>query len=240
VVDEVLAVGDAEFQKRCLGKMSELGSSGRTVVFVSHDLGAVGRLCQRAVWLEHGRIRRQGATSDVVSAYRGENVGGALGAELAQDPNAPVAVTRVELLDGAGRPLPQLRRAEDLIVRLTVEVRGPQLNTDLALWITDAAGVRILDEAMLDEPGAGGRLDAPGTYEVDFSVPALLPPGDHVLGLWIGTQAGQITDGEILHLDVLPLPTDRDELLRRARMASPAVRWDVRAVAPSGAADVGR
>ncbi len=51
VVDEVLAVGDAEFQNKCLGKMSDIAGSGRTVLFVSHQLGAVERLCNRAIWL---------------------------------------------------------------------------------------------------------------------------------------------------------------------------------------------
>jgi len=56
VVDEVLAVGDAEFQKRCLGRMSALGNEGRTVLFVSHDLGAIGHLCDRVMWLDGGSI----------------------------------------------------------------------------------------------------------------------------------------------------------------------------------------
>src|SRR5919109_1464285 len=66
VVDEVLAVGDVEFQRRCLGKMSELTGSGRTVVFVSHDVGALGRLCPRAIWLEAGRVVSDGDTQSVL------------------------------------------------------------------------------------------------------------------------------------------------------------------------------
>ena len=60
VVDEVLAVGDAEFQQKCLGKMSDFRQEGRTVLFVSHDLGAVGRLCNRGVWLDRGRVAADG------------------------------------------------------------------------------------------------------------------------------------------------------------------------------------
>ena len=60
VIDEALAVGDAEFQRRCLGRMEDLQRSGRTVVFVSHDLGAVGRLCERTLWLDEGRVRPTG------------------------------------------------------------------------------------------------------------------------------------------------------------------------------------
>ena len=59
IVDEVLAVGDAEFQRRCLGRMSEFGREGRTVLFVSHDSSAVARLCRRAVWLEQGTLLKR-------------------------------------------------------------------------------------------------------------------------------------------------------------------------------------
>ena len=60
LVDEVLAVGDAEFQRRCLGKMSEVEKSGRTVLFVSHNMDAMARLCPTAIWLDEGRVRSIG------------------------------------------------------------------------------------------------------------------------------------------------------------------------------------
>ncbi len=67
LVDEVLAVGDAEFQRRCLGRMEDLSQSGRTVVFVSHQMQAVAQLCDRAIWLEQGRVVRDGPSADVVA-----------------------------------------------------------------------------------------------------------------------------------------------------------------------------
>jgi lipopolysaccharide transport system ATP-binding protein len=69
IVDEVLAVGDVEFQQKCLGRMSTVAQEGRTVLFVSHDMNAVRRLCPRAMVLEHGRIQAQGATNDMVQRY---------------------------------------------------------------------------------------------------------------------------------------------------------------------------
>ncbi len=69
LVDEVLAVGDAAFQRKCLGKMGEVVQSGRTILFVSHNMGAVRRLCPRSVWLHGGRLRQIGETEDVVLAY---------------------------------------------------------------------------------------------------------------------------------------------------------------------------
>ncbi len=75
LVDEVLAVGDAEFQKRCLGRMEDLSESGRTVVFVSHQMQAIAQLCDRAILLQDGRIERDGPGGDVVAHYLQEVVG---------------------------------------------------------------------------------------------------------------------------------------------------------------------
>jgi lipopolysaccharide transport system ATP-binding protein len=69
LVDEVLAVGDAQFQRKCLGKMSEVAEEGRTILFVSHNMGSIVRLCDRAVWIEGGRLQRDGGARDVVRSY---------------------------------------------------------------------------------------------------------------------------------------------------------------------------
>jgi lipopolysaccharide transport system ATP-binding protein len=69
LIDEVLAVGDAEFQKKCLGKMNSLAKGGRTVMFVSHNLDAIHKLCQRALWIDEGRIKLEASTHAVIRAY---------------------------------------------------------------------------------------------------------------------------------------------------------------------------
>lgn len=69
IVDEVLAVGDIGFQKKCLGKMRDIGDSGRTILFVSHDMRAVSRLCNRIVWLDKGIVRGDGRSDDVIAEY---------------------------------------------------------------------------------------------------------------------------------------------------------------------------
>jgi len=69
LVDEVLAVGDAEFQKKCLGKMGDVSREGRTVLFVSHNMIAVQSLCQRAYWVDAGRLKAEGAVNQIVTTY---------------------------------------------------------------------------------------------------------------------------------------------------------------------------
>ena len=69
LVDEVLAVGDIEFQKKCLGKMQDVSKSGRTIVFVSHQMNQIRRLCERVLWVDGGKLRLDGLVSSAVSAY---------------------------------------------------------------------------------------------------------------------------------------------------------------------------
>lgn len=88
IVDEVLAVGDAAFQKKCLGKMSDVASKGRTVLFVSHNMQAVQNLCERAILLEHGALIYSGETSDVVQHYLGHSLQNRLSVQWDLD-NAP-------------------------------------------------------------------------------------------------------------------------------------------------------
>jgi ABC-type polysaccharide/polyol phosphate transport system ATPase subunit len=77
LVDEVLAVGDLEFQKKCLGKMQEVSKSGRTIVFVSHQINQIRRLCERVLWIDAGRIRQSGPAGEVIAAYEAAMMKGA-------------------------------------------------------------------------------------------------------------------------------------------------------------------
>src|SRR5271170_3790854 len=69
LVDEVLAVGDIEFQKKCLGKMQDISRSGRTIVFVSHQMNQIRRLCERVIWIDAGQLFKDGSTGKVIAAY---------------------------------------------------------------------------------------------------------------------------------------------------------------------------
>jgi lipopolysaccharide transport system ATP-binding protein len=88
LVDEVLAVGDLEFQKKCLGKMEEVTRGGRTVLFVSHNMGAVRRICTRGVWLEGGAVHRTGTAAECVDAYSASVDAAAVRATCASSPSA--------------------------------------------------------------------------------------------------------------------------------------------------------
>jgi ABC-type polysaccharide/polyol phosphate transport system ATPase subunit len=226
VVDEVLAVGDAEFQQRCLGKMSEFGRDGRTVVFVSHDLGAIGRLCRRALWLDHGGIRADGPAAEVLERYLAAVAPVVAGRDLPDaDDDAPAALRHVAIAgrDGGADHV----RGEPLNVRLSIETRVHVPGLEAAVWILDRHGLRILDEGLLDGAHPAGGLDAPGRHDVGLDLPGILPAGEYVLGVWLGSEAGVLRDGEVLRFRVLPDTRDRAELSTRVRVLGPAGRWSI-------------
>ena len=112
LVDEVLAVGDAEFQKRCLGKMGEVARGGRTVLFVSHNMGSIQSLCERAIWLDGGRVRLMGSASEVVTQYLSAVAEGTLRGQS----DGPVQVTQVVLRNSAGQPTTTFSPGDDIDV----------------------------------------------------------------------------------------------------------------------------
>ena len=119
VIDEALAVGDAEFQRQCMGRMEDLQRAGRTVVFVSHDLGAIGRLCERTLWLDGGRVAYDGPTEEALRRYF-DSVGriGAGRAELEPDPHLPANVTSVAITTADGVPVAEPARHDTVVLRL--------------------------------------------------------------------------------------------------------------------------
>src|SRR5690242_363967 len=108
VIDEVLAVGDAEFQRKCLGRMSEVASGGRTVLFVSHNIAAVQRICGMGLLLSSGRVERAGAVAECISTYLNNMPANWQNHQLLFPPKSPKKphITSLEILDDKDRPLP--------------------------------------------------------------------------------------------------------------------------------------
>jgi ABC-2 type transport system ATP-binding protein/lipopolysaccharide transport system ATP-binding protein len=185
VVDEVLAVGDAEFQRKCLGRMEKAEGEGRTVIFVSHYLDAVLRLCPTTVWLDAGRVVQAGPTADVVAAYLSTTVQHMGSRQFAADPTSAAWVTGVEALDPAGRPAVLLQRDEPvrLEVRFTVHMPLPTLN--VAVSIENLRGVKVLDEAWFDS--APDDRGDPGRYVARIEIPPVLAAGEYSVSAWVGT-----------------------------------------------------
>jgi len=115
LVDEVLAVGDAAFQRKCLGKMEDVAKGGRTVVFVSHNMGAIRQLCHRVIWIDQGRIRANGEAEEGITSYLADSSTGFVQNNLESD---NLRIEKVILKDRNGRAKSSFLPGEDLVVEI--------------------------------------------------------------------------------------------------------------------------
>jgi lipopolysaccharide transport system ATP-binding protein len=127
LIDEILAVGDFNFQQKCIDTMLSYRDSGRSLLFVSHDLEAVAKLCRRTIWLDAGRVQRDGASAEVLEAYRHEmerRRSGRLGPSperLGRWGTGEIEITQVRLLDPEGRPLQQAEPGRPLHIEIAFQ-----------------------------------------------------------------------------------------------------------------------
>ena len=138
LVDEVLAVGDLSFQRKCLGKMGEWRRQGRTVFFVSHNMNAVRGLCSRAVQIDGGRLVADGHTDDVVGRYIAEQTSGSTSSMDLRRPlgnDSELSITAVRVIDAKGHRGGPFHSSDALTVEIDVEVfrtnEGYQVGFDL-------------------------------------------------------------------------------------------------------------
>ena len=171
LVDEVLAVGDAEFQRRCLGRMEDFGANGRTVLFVSHNLQAVAQLCDRVILMEKGRVALDGPSADVVAHYLQTSAG------------AGSSRTWDDVEDAPGDELVRLR---------SVRIVDRDGETVDYVDVRDPVGIEIVFRVLEDGPPvlpkiklvADGRI-AFNAMDVDPRWHEPSPPGEYVATAWI-------------------------------------------------------
>jgi len=190
MVDEVLAVGDVGFQRKCLRAMDDLHEGGRTVLFVSHNLAAVENLCPRAIWIDGGRIREDGASRLVIANYLAtfaEARGGAKDLRDVEDRHGSgeVQFTRIEFLEPDGDPARVQRSGDELNIRLYFEAREEVLAPHFGIEIYTNLGTLITSVNTWTK-GFNVELLPPGKGWVDVCVECLnLIPGRYYLSLWL-------------------------------------------------------
>ena len=228
LVDEVLAVGDLRFREKCLGKMSEFGREGRTVVFVSHDLGSINQVCQRAIWLEGGRIRADGRSAEIVDQYVRSASAGPASTHFPVDSRKPVQVLSAAVVNEAGDVQEAPRRDEPLSISLRFLVREPIPALEVAFVLQNQQGVQVLDETWGQDSGGGiERPNAPAEYEARLTIPPVLAVGDYLVTAWIGHRFDTIVWTQVLSFRLWPHPEER-AATTRDRIVQPPVAWDVR------------
>jgi lipopolysaccharide transport system ATP-binding protein len=201
IVDEVLAVGDASFQKKCMGKLGEVSEGGRTVLFVSHNLGAVQALCRKAIYLRGGTVRAVGKVAPVVNQYLTET--GSRGGHTITDPVRLGSTLRLEKFEFTPNPV----QSGDA-VKFSITFRTPVTTTfrSLVMLIDSAQNSRV---ALVDLRATGFpvTLEPNRPWTVEGTIPSLpLVEGDYSVGLTVN--AGDFFENvfDLASLSVYPAP----------------------------------
>jgi ABC-2 type transport system ATP-binding protein len=186
LVDEVLAVGDVEFQRRCMERFDEMRSSGKTIVIVTHALGSVRNLCDELALLEHGELRRVGPPADVIDEYLGDVfedrvLDGEFGERWGTREGE---VERVELIDAGGEPTKRLRTGDSVVIRMHYVMHEPLEQPVFGIGIqrmdgAEVTGPNTREAGLVPQCVEGsGVIDlrverlmlVPGTYDLTVSL----------------------------------------------------------------------
>lgn len=199
LVDEVLAVGDINFQRRCLGKMSEVVSSqGRTILFISHNLGAVQNLCTRCIWIDNGRIVAFDQTDKIIKAYLAKNSVGHAKLQFKADKTKSAQIRKVTILNRYNKPTTDIGVFEQFSVVVDYDVRHIAKGTHVAIAVTDTKDNYLFFSSDLDfqinklNRRTEGKYQAIYTYKP--SGPLNLNHGTYFLRITIGVPDGAIYD----------------------------------------------
>ena len=207
IVDEVLAVGDAEFQKKCLGKMEDVSAKeGRTVILVSHQMPAIQNLCTKCIMMDKGRLIMQGATDDIVNSYMSK------GAELANDGlvdredrsgKGEVRITSIELRDEQGAVITEAISGNNTILSLGYEVKDGIELGDCVVCVEICKDLKkyfSLSSALVDTR----PLRMSGKGRLDFRIPDWpLMGGKYHVNFFVGSKEGvqdYLNDASVIHV----------------------------------------
>jgi lipopolysaccharide transport system ATP-binding protein len=189
IIDEVLAVGDAAFQRKCLGKVGDIAKEGRTVLFVSHDMTAVASFSAQAALLEGGTLSHIGAVNDVVQAYLHSMAAGCVRGRRVLEPSAdlPFCVTAVRTSDDRDNATEVVPRSSALVITVQGEVQEVRPVSDEYLVALD---IKTVDDMLLfrthniEQRTSGEIPHRRGPFELKCIIPPdLLPAGTYRVGV---------------------------------------------------------
>jgi lipopolysaccharide transport system ATP-binding protein len=218
IVDEVLAVGDATFQKKCLGKMRHIAKGGRTVLFVSHNMGAVTSLCPKAMWLDKGTLRRSGSARSVVNDYLTLNPSHAPTIDFLKAVRG-TSDGRLRLLSLTWLSSVPLQHGQPLRARIDFQIESPVEDLTVGIGFSTLEGLRLLTYETDYQRGFRPTLKAAGFYSVEVEVDAL-PLAPAIYALDVGCRSG-----DTYSLDYVPSAA-QIEIIPGAKTPGYIVRQD--------------
>ncbi len=236
IIDEVLAVGDAAFQKKCLGKIGEVAHGGRTVIFVSHNMAAIRNLCTEVIWLEGGKVIDHGDSATIVDQYLRTTIGQSgssvelAGVQRQGSAGARLKITGMEF--NGGTPV---FHGERLRVRIDFVTTGAVEKVGFGFGFSSPEGVRVMSvDSDLLEP----QRDLPKDHRgmVEAIIPVLqLQPGRYSLD--VGARSGNNSGLDYLQgcaqVEVLPGPATPPLIIRKSGGMRIPAAWEWRQTGPS-------
>lgn len=236
LIDEVLAVGDMEFQKKCLGKMKDVAGEGRTVLFVSHNMSAINNLCQKAIVLSEGKLVFEGKTPDAISEYLSQtevyNKHDGI-VHFMSKPDKLIQMMQISTTDKNGNIKGLFEYRENPVVNIDFNLRESNLDYYTVLSIFDNYGNMIYftaDDDLSDSAIAGLR---PGQYRYQVQLPGkLLKPGKYYITVSLTQHGGRGAHDRrqnVLELEILDNNTRRGmkDGYRRPAMVAPELNWEL-------------
>lgn len=235
IVDEVLAVGDAQFQKKCLGKMEDVGKEGRTVLFVSHNMAAVNRLCNRGILIDQGRVVTEGFVESILTLYmqrKISNRGHTFVNQTQEDSQAKARLIEARLLGKQKEPCSVLSVDDAASIQLVWQLKVPVPFLRVGLEIIDLNGVVVLSSMDTDATGLYGKPRLPGIFHETMPMPPfLLMPGAYTVKVFAGMPGiERIMEMEdILEFEVVENQTHFSHVLggRRGGYIATPLQWEV-------------
>jgi lipopolysaccharide transport system ATP-binding protein len=191
LVDEVLAVGDAAFQKKCLGKMQDVTEAGRTILFVSHNMAAMAQLCKQVLWIADGHLERVGSSAEVIEAYltaRSENRTrqDQTGSSPSFTSKLPIRLIGTQIVSGNEEPSTLVRFDRRFNIRIEYEVTELVRSLSVICRLIDSRGNIVWTSWDTDTTDWNERVREPGRYLSVCKVPqGLLRPGDYRLSVGV-------------------------------------------------------
>lgn len=226
LVDEVLAVGDEAFQRKCNEKFAELRNMGKTIVLVSHGLGVVQTMCNRVAWFSHGKLMEVGNPKDVIDHYTDTVEVNRQVDEQGRSRwgSGEGRIARVELVDGSGAPVEKVRSGEAVGLRIHFETERPIGRPVFSLNIHTIDGFVVAAPRSRDTGAVPDKLEGSGSVEIRFDELRLLA-GTYDVSV-------SLTDENVLHTydsraDLLRFDVEHGPAAEEGGVVSLGGRWDM-------------
>ncbi len=200
IVDEVLAVGDAQFQKKCLGKMDEAGRQGRTILFVSHNMGVISQMCSTCVWLDKGEIRDIGQTGSVVNSYMLNGISELSGEMTFPDDSGKIVqLKKITMLDREGNIAQKFDCDNPINIKFDIQVRRQLPGLYGYIGISKPDGTQVLVSDSFDASTVNPLDNLPvGTNTFNVTLPPrTLGHGEYMIHFSMASQSA-----DNFHVDV--------------------------------------